>query len=301
MHGAQAPFPGTNLFLDLHVRWGSRALPFRPRRRTLVRATADSVVDEDDDVDDDDDAAARASPPPSSSTDFEGSFAALLGLSADDVPAVFGPRSYQATKRWAGPSATSVFRHLRRDPCLLPNFDKFVKSDKAFFDLASTMMAKSGAASHAVLYASSYIERFLVGLRDVSADPEWPSTCDKIDKAMKECVLSPLRDSSLCLAEAFGRALSGVRTGVLRTSPLPSSRCCARHPLPADSSSLMNLAVMESIVHRLPISRGAPTRRPAYSAAPAPAPAAASTSSRSLTRGKASARSSRGGRGGRRK
>ena len=250
-----------------------------------------------------DDAAAHAgSSSSSSSIEFEEKFAAMLGLSADDVPAVYGPRAHRATKRWAGPSTSSVFRPLRRDPCLLSQFERFVSSDKAFFDLASVTMAKSGAASHALLSASSYIERFLDGLRHVLSTPEWPATCDHVDAAMNEHVLAPLRDATSSLADAFGRALSGVRAGVLksaassvvpvlRSSP-PSGGFFFGNPTALVTSS-MNLSALDAIIRR-------PSSPSSFASPDTPRPST-SSSLRTSARGTAPARSSRGGRGGRRK
>lgn len=284
---------------------------FAPAVSPSPEIDAVSIIEEDNVNDDDDDDASSLHRSDSAATKaVASSFASLLGLSAVEIPTRYGPSAARQTKRWSG-SAPAVFRPPHRDTCLLAAFEQFNRNEKALMDSLSSAMTASGAASYAILTASTFIDGFISNMRGLFDFPQWPAFCDETSKAFKDYALSPLQDATTILASHFGRSLSGVRAGVIRQAENSISPILRASP-PANSfyfgnpsaavSSTMNLALMSSLVRRPPAFRGSAQRRPAYSArsttTPAPAPSPSSSSS---NRGKASARSSRGGRGGRRK
>ena len=272
----------------------------------------DDAVDGKADGEEEEDSSASHSSwtPPSDLADIWESLVGIAPSDSWEESKRLGPTISAISLRWS--TLDSRFRPLRKDPCLHAQFEKLSKENKSFMDFAFSSMAASTAAAHAVSHAAAYMEEFVRNLSSVLPDPVWASFCENAEKAVTADAILPLRDASRGLAHNFGRAVSFVRSGVirhsdaaiqpvLRSSP-PSSGFFFGDPAAQVSSSL-NLAVMSSLIQRqrAPASRGGYFRRPATSSrgASSSTSTAASPSSASASKGKGAGRSFKGRGGGR--
>ena len=108
-------------------------------------------------------------------------------------------------------------------------------------------------------HAAAFIEEFVRKLPTVLEETFWSQFRSEVEHAFNADVIFPLRDSTHCMASSVGKAITAIRTGVvksageaiqlvLRSSP-PAGGFFFGDPSSQVHSSL-NFALMSSLVSR---------------------------------------------------
>ena len=163
-----------------------------------------------------------------------------------------GPSTVSVVRRWT--AAASKFHPIRR---LHAPFDKFAKENKPLYDFVFASLGLSLAAAHASSHAAAFIEEFVRKLSTILEGPFWSQFCADVKHAFNADVIFPLRNSTHCMAGSVGKAITAIRSGViknvgeavqpvLRSSP-PADGFFFGDPSSQVRNSL-NFAMMSSLV-----------------------------------------------------